>query len=270
MFVKVNRVYSISEIETLKKHNVDIIGITVDRINNEDSTTKKDSRSHSIASLKNILSEIEIPHLSINIPMENASNREILFQIIIEKLKPNSINAFLPTELSIHESMPNYNWFNTTFNRLNKIETKLILFGDGFDYDNDRCRINIDKLKKLQNLLFVELSCQTINPASSLCIKSQEQWNNHLGREVNQKEIGDLIKETITSNLNEIPVLLDDDLSDITPEYLKTWNIDGVTLSLSSYENDYISEGVANIDVIAGEYELFDIIKITKRMKQNA
>ena len=134
MKIKVNRINSTEEICILKDAGVDIFGMSIDKNLKSDKAKKFDSRAISIEDLIKIKNETQIPHLSIHINWYYFTN-EILEKVTNE-INPESINVFLPTSSFSSSEDGNYTWFNNTVEMLNKFDQDVIIFGDGFMYDD--------------------------------------------------------------------------------------------------------------------------------------
>lgn len=275
MKIKVNRIKSKDEIKLLRNEGVDVIGISIDRHKTTDTTNEFDSRALSIEEALNIKSQTKIPHLSIHINYYNWS--ESIYDRVLKELNPTSLNIHLPTSSfgSINDS--SYKYFESTVKRLNNINQEIIVFGDGFMYDDGGFRFNKRELSKLNNLKYVELNSFTINNKESHYIKSKAEWQAYfdkynIQKEIEQNKLGDLIQESVTNQIEDVEVLINDKfLTTLEPSQLKNWNCNGVTMSIESLEDDIFTNKKINsgISEMANYYAINEILENTKRIKKH-
>lgn len=275
MKVKVNRIASTQEISILKDIGVDIFGISVDKEKDIDNSIKYDSRANSIEKVLRMKNEIQIPHLSIHINWYFFTEK--VLDKVIGQINPDSINIFLPTLSFSNTEELNYNWFKNQIELVNNYKQEVIVFGDGFMYDDGHFNFKKTEVLKINNLKSIELNSFTINSKKNIHIKSKEDWKlffESIGvdKNINQEEIGDLIKETVTDEIKDLEVLITDKFIDtLEPSELEFWNLNGVTMSIDSKDHDIFinRENGIGLSDIAYQVDFEKIVEITKRIKKH-
>ena len=250
-------------------------GISIDRNLKLDKALKFDSRALSVQEVVDLKKEVLIPHLSIHINWYHLSN-DIIAKVANE-INPQSLNVFLPTSSFSSTKDNNYSWFNKTIKFLNEINQEVISFGDGFTYDDGGFTLKKNELDKINKLKFIELNSFTIDNQQELYIKSKIEWkeyfnSNNIEREIKQELLGDLIKETVTNEFENLAILIDDKfITKMDPNQLKSWNCSGVTMSIKSKANDIYNSNESGIGLssMANRYELSEIIEVTERVKSH-
>jgi hypothetical protein len=275
MKIKVNRINSTEEIYMLKDAGVDIFGMSIDKNLKSDKAKMFDSRALSIEALIKIKNETQIPHLSIHINWYYFTN-EILEKVINE-INPESINVFLPTSSFSSSEDGNYTWFNNTVEMLNRFDQDVIIFGDGFMYDDGGFSLKKEEISKIRNLKFIELNSFTIDNKKQLYIKSKSEWseyfrNGNVEKKIKQELLGDLIRETVTDEISNLPILIDDKFNNtIDPNQYNVWKSKGISMSLESTKSDIYTKNESGIGLsnIANRFEIEEIIKTTKKIKKH-
>lgn len=260
MIVKVNRVNTKNEIVQLLSAGVDIIGISL-KLSDKNS----DSRALNINELQKIQREVSIPNLSLNLNISEYRKEDIV--TVAEILKPNSLNLFVEASSIIDPEKLNEEHLST-IRTVNQTELEVISFGNGFGYDGPSTIPN--SLGIYKNLRFEEVNIDTIGSNSQQRIKNRNEWAEHLKiKNIEQSKLGDTILESITESMQNRPFLVDDRNIDTVPiEKLIEIGSKGITISLTSLQEDEYSKQVPNTNHIANMKELNTILKITKRIKE--
>lgn len=260
MIVKVNRVIERNEILQLLSNGVDIIGMSLKL--SDDNT---DSRALSIDEIQNIQREIRIPNLSINLNISEYRKEDIVE--VSTKVKPNSLNLFIEaSSLKDVEKLTKNHL--ATIETINETKLDVIAFGNGFGYDGPNTIP--DSLGIYENLKFQEVNIDTLGSESQQRIKNKQEWKKLLNIEkVKQDKMGDTILESIIETMKSRPFLVDDrNIETVSVEKLIEIGSKGITISLTSLQEDEYSKNLPNANHIANMNELNTIIEITKRIKE--
>ena len=260
MIVKVNRVINKNEILQLLSQGVDIIGISL-KLTDENS----DPRALCINDIQNIQSEVLIPYLSLNLNISEYRKEDIVE--VAQTIKPNSLNLFIEAN-SIRDLKELNEEHLSTIRAINETEMDVISFGNGIGYDGPSSIP--DSLGIYKNLKYQEVNIDTLGSKSQQRIKNREEWSELLNiQKIEQSTLGDTILESITESMQDRPYLVDDrNIDTVSVEKLIEIGAKGITMSLSSINEDEYLNNLPNSNHIATMLKLTKILEITKRIKE--
>lgn len=222
MQIKVNRVSTSTEANTLIELGVNILSFSID---SRCEKPTKDSRAISLKKLESILVEIQNPNIQFSLNFNYYAPFSLKEQEeIVKQLGINYIEFFSDT------------FFSKIYEKSLNNDTDFILYGDDLGYDTPW--FNYSKILSLpKKPSLITLETESIVEGNWGYFKSEEK----IGRK--QNETSDVLLNSVQSMFSKLKILVSDsyNLSSIKNDLEKVY-ASGINFSLKSLANDMFSK----------------------------